>query len=106
MREFARRGNALAAYDGLYRHLSHHAAHPSLSAVEEYFEKRSDGLFCVRLRPLLNKTPAAILSASTGILLACFACEKVGLQTADTSAVLLSTWDQCQLLDQQYRPWA
>lgn len=106
MREFARRGKALGTYDGLYRHLSHHAAHPSLSAVDDYFEKRNDGSFGVRLKPLLDKTPAAILTATTGILLACFACEKVGLHTEEMRTVLQSTWDKCQMLDHKYGPWA
>ncbi|MBN3754212.1 hypothetical protein G3N95_14770 [Paraburkholderia sp. Tr-20389] len=106
MREFARRGKALAAYDGLYRHLSHHAAHPSLSAVDEYFERHDGGKFSVQLKPLFSKTPAAVLSAATGILLACFACEKCGLSIADTDVKLGQTWSECEKLDQRYRPWA
>ncbi|WP_321820847.1 MULTISPECIES: DUF5677 domain-containing protein [unclassified Burkholderia] len=106
MREFARRGKALAAYDGLYRHLSHHAAHPSLSSVDGYFLRHDDGRFTVKLRPLLTKTPAAVLSASTCLLLACFACDKCGLNTADTSAALTRTWSQCEGLDQRFKPWA
>ncbi|RQP98904.1 hypothetical protein DF164_31370 [Burkholderia stagnalis] len=106
MREFARRGKALAAYDGLYRHLSHHAAHPSLSAVDEYFGKHAGGKVSVRLKPLLAKTPAAVLSATTAMLLACFACEKCELSVADTNAKLAQTWSECEGLDQRYRPWA
>ena len=44
MREFARRGNALAAYDGLDRHLSHHASHPPLSAVNDYLVDGADSV--------------------------------------------------------------
>jgi hypothetical protein len=106
MREFARRGKALAAYDGLYRHLSHHAAHPSIAAVDEYFERHDGGKFSVQLKPLLAKTPAAVLSATTALLLACFACEKCGLSGADTNAKLGQMWGECEGLDQQFRPWA
>ena len=36
--DFARRADKLDLYDGFYRMLSNHAAHPSLSAVSQYFE--------------------------------------------------------------------
>lgn len=106
MREFARRGKALAAYDGLYRHLSHHASHPSLSAVDDYLVDGEDGRLHVQFRPLLDKTPATVLSACTGILLACFACDKTGLKTEQISNLVAVTWSRYESLYEQYRPWA
>ncbi|RMW07751.1 hypothetical protein ALP03_200147 [Pseudomonas amygdali pv. tabaci] len=106
MREFARRGNALAAYDSLYRHLSHHASHPSLSAVNDYLVDGADGRLYVQLRPLLDKTPASILSACAGILQACYACEKTDLTTEQISSLMPVTWSRYESLDEQYSPWA
>lgn len=106
MREFARRGNSLAVYDGLYRYLSHHASHPSLSAIDDYLSEDGNGNLHLHFRPLFNKTPAALLSACAGILLACFACEKVGIKVSGTDRSLESTWSEYEKLYEQHKPWA
>lgn len=106
MREFARRGNALAAYDGLYRHLSHHASHPSLSAVVDYLIRGEEGRLQAQFRPLLDKTPAAVLSACAGILLACFAIDKVGVKTIDTNTTVNLAWARFEALYEYHNPWS
>jgi len=106
MREFARRGNALAVYDGLYRHLSHQASHPSLSAIDDYLSKETDGKLRLHFRPLIDKTPAALLSAAAGILLACFACEKVDIKISGTDRSIQATWSEYEQLYEKHQPWA
>jgi len=106
MREFARRGNALAVYDGLYRNLSHQASHPSLSGIDDYLSNKKDGELRLHFRPLINKTPAALLSAVTGILLACFACEKVDIKISGTDSSIQATWSEYEQLYEKHQPWA
>jgi hypothetical protein len=103
--EFARKGNALAAYDGLYRHLSHHAAHPSLSAVDPYLVESSDKQAHAQFRPILDYTPRAVLSACMGVLLSCFACERLGIRTPQTVAVGASLWQEYQVIYETNNPW-
>ncbi|WP_416047491.1 hypothetical protein [Cupriavidus basilensis] len=104
--EFARRGKALATYDGLYRHLSNHALHSTLSAVDDYLAKGADGKYYVQYRPLLEKTPASVLTACVGILLAGFACEKAGISTPIISKTLAATWTEYESLYDEHRPWS
>lgn len=106
MREFARRGKALAAYDGLYRHLSHHVSHPSLSAIDDYLSKDEHGNILPHFLPALNKTPAALLCACAGILLACFAGEKVGIKMSDVDGSVASAWSKFERLYEKNNPWA
>lgn len=103
--DFARKGNALAAYDGLYRHLSHHAAHPSLSAVDPYLVESRDQKPSVQFRPILDYTPRAVLSACIGILMCCFACEKQGTRTPETSEIGARLWQEYVALNDAYDPW-
>jgi hypothetical protein len=103
--EFARRGKAIATYDGLYRHLSNHAAHSSLSAVDDYLVKDTDGSWFVSFRPLTDRSPAAILTACAGILLAGFACEKGKIATPIISSRLASTWTEYESLYVATDPW-
>ncbi|MBJ9920529.1 MULTISPECIES: DUF5677 domain-containing protein [Burkholderia cepacia complex] len=104
--EFARRGKALAMYDGPYRHLSHQALHATLSAVDDYLAKDADGKHYVHYRPLLEKTPAAVLTICAGILLACFACDKASVCTPDTSETLSRAWAEYESLYEKHRPWS
>ena len=103
--EFARRGNALATYDGLYRHLSNFALHATLSAVDDYLAKDAEGKYFVLYRPLVEKTPAAVLTACVGIILAAFACEKTKISTPAVSEALGGLWADYQPLYEEYRPW-
>lgn len=104
--EFARRGKALATYDGLYRHLSNHALHATLSAVDDYLAKGVDSNHYVQYRPLLEKIPASVLTACVGILLAGFACEKAGISTPIISKALSETWAEYESLYEAHRPWS
>lgn len=103
--DFARKGDALAAYDGLYRHLSHHAAHPSLSAVEAYLIESSDKGPHVQFRPILDHTPRAILSACIGILMCCFACDKLGARNPQTNSTGARLWEEYVTLNDAYDLW-
>lgn len=104
--EFARKGSALAAYDGLYRHLSHHAAHPSLSSIDPYIVEMPGDRVRVLFHPILSFTERAVLSACIGILLSCFACEKLGLFTAHTKEVGTQLWLKYQTIYEASDPWA
>lgn len=102
--EFARKGNALALYDGLYRHLSHFAAHPSLSAVDSYIVATPTGKRA-QFIPLLDYTSRAILSACAGILVCCFACDKAGIRTSKTNSSYTQLWSEYETLYAAYKPW-
>ncbi|WP_131863204.1 hypothetical protein [Crenobacter luteus] len=104
--EFARRGEALAAYDGLYRHLSHHALHSTLSAVDDYLAKEADGEYHVLYRPLLKKIPASVLTSCAGILIASFACEKAKISTPAISKSIAALWAEYESLYNELQPWA
>lgn len=103
--EFARRGKALAQYDGLYRLLSNHALHATLSAVDAYLEVDVNGQHHVRYRPLIEKTQAALATACQGVLIACHASELAKVCTAETSAELSSAWAEFVALDAKLKLW-
>ena len=103
--DFSRKANVSAVYDGLYRHLSHHAAHPSVSAVEPYLVDAPGIHIHAQYRPVLDYTPRAVLSACIGILMSCFACEKLKLCTPQTSAVGAQLWLDYLALDEAGNPW-
>ena len=103
--EFARRGNALATYDGLYRHLSNFALHATLSAVDGYLAKDAEGKHFVLYRPFVEKIPAAVLTACVGIVLAGFACEKSKISTPVVAEALAGLWADYQPLYEEHRPW-
>jgi hypothetical protein len=102
----ATKGKALATYDGLYRHLSHHAAHSSLSATDPYLVEMPNGQSHVQFRPILDYTQRAVLSACAGILLSCFACDKAGIRTPETNAAGIQLWEKYESLYATYNPWA
>ncbi|MDF3083656.1 DUF5677 domain-containing protein [Burkholderia sola] len=103
--EFARRGGVLAAYDGVYRTLSHDMAHPSLSAVDVYLYDEGDGRHSLEYRPIVEQTPHAILSACSGILLACTSVERIGKKTPETNTAIAFGHDEMIRLDTKYQPW-
>lgn len=102
--EFAKRGNALALYDGLYRHLSHFAAHPSISAVDAYIVATPIG-HRAKFTPLVDYTSRAILSACAGILICCFASDKAGIRTPQTNVSGTQLWNEYEILYAAYDPW-
>jgi hypothetical protein len=104
--EFAKRGKALAAYDGLYRHLSNHALHATLSAVDDYLEKVGDGQFAVVFRPLTEKTDAAIQTACVGMVIAATAIARTGLGTPELDARTTEIWTSYLTLNGGQSPWA
>ncbi|CAJ7708950.1 Uncharacterised protein [Burkholderia pseudomallei] len=104
--EFAKRGKALAAYDGLYRHLSNNALHATLSAVEDYLVKADDVRFAVVFRPLIEKTGVAVLTACVGIIIAAKATARTGLSTPEIDAAVSEIWEAYVALDAQHNPWS
>lgn len=104
LHDFARKGNAMALYDGLYRHLSHFAAHPSVSAVDAYIISTPAG-HRAKFIPLIDYTSRAILSACAGILVCCFASDKAGIRTPQTNASGTQLWAEYETLYAAYDPW-
>ncbi|MFP3529478.1 DUF5677 domain-containing protein [Burkholderia sp. SIMBA_042] len=103
--EFARRGDALAAYDGIYRTLSHTVAHPSLSAVDVYICNEGDGQRSLDYRPIVEQTPRAVLSSCHAILIACSSVEKIGTRTPETNTAIAFALTELERLDSKYDPW-
>lgn len=103
--ELARRAGMLMLYDGLYRHLSHFAAHPSITAAEGYFVPIPGGQDRVTFRPLTNSTPKAILSACTGVMIACGAYEKAAGTNSEVNTEIKMRLDREEILYERYRPW-
>ncbi|MCA8182526.1 DUF5677 domain-containing protein [Burkholderia vietnamiensis] len=103
--EFARRGDALAAYDGVYRILSHTVAHPSLSAVDVYICDEGDGQRSLDYRPIVEQTPRAVLSSCHGILLACSSVETIGIRTPETNTAIAFALTELERLNTKYNPW-
>lgn len=102
--EFAKKADALAMYDGLYRHLSHFAAHPSLSATDPYLVDEGGRAFG-RYRPVLEYTPRAVLSACAGFLICFFCFEKIGFRTPETNVRGTRLWDTFESLYARCDPW-
>ncbi len=105
IREFARRGGALPAYDGIYRNLSHYAAHPSLSAVDVYLTDRENGRLSVDYRATTELTPRSVVAACTGTIFGISACEKIGVVTDESNSTCAALFAQLEQLDAQYNPW-
>jgi hypothetical protein len=105
MHEFARRGKALALYDGLYRHLSHYAAHPSLSAADSYLVDPPNDSPHAKFRPILEFTPRAVISACAGLLVCCYACDKLEIRTPETNTITTELWKIYESLYLFYEPW-
>jgi len=103
--ELAQRSGMQMLYDGLYRHLSHFAAHPSITAAEGYFVPIAGGEDRVIFRPLTNGTPKAILSACSGIMVACAAFEKAARTNLEVNAEIAMRLDREEILYEKYRPW-
>ncbi|VWD11639.1 DUF5677 domain-containing protein [Burkholderia lata] len=103
--EFARRGDALGAYDGIYRILSHTVAHPSLSAVDVYIKNEGNGQRSLEYRPIVEQTPRAVLSACHGILIACSSVEKIGTRTPETNTAIALALAELENLNTKYSPW-
>ncbi|MGS0974115.1 DUF5677 domain-containing protein [Burkholderia glumae] len=104
--EFAKRGKALGAYDGLYRHLSNHALHATLSAVDDYLEKVGDAQFAVVFRPLTERTDAAVQTACVGMIIAAQAIARTGLGTPEIDARTTEIWTSYVTLAGGQNPWA
>jgi hypothetical protein len=93
------------AYDGIYRHLSHFAAHPSLTAASEYYVELPEGGGHVSFHPLVDKTPKAVLVASGGILLACGAFEIAAQTNSEINGEIQKQLDREEILYEKYRPF-
>lgn len=105
LHDMASKAGMQVLYDGLYRHLSHFAAHPSVTAASEYYVKRPGGQEYVTFQPLTGNTPKAILAACSGIMLACGALEQAAQSNSEINAEIKTRLDQEEVLHQKYRPW-
>lgn len=101
---FAEKGKVTGLYDGVYRHLSHFAAHPSLSATDAYLfpdEDNNSGQFL----PALHYAPAALLSACMGLLVCLFGVDKIFSTTAFEDVQTGKLFDKYEALYAHYDPW-
>jgi Family of unknown function (DUF5677) len=105
LEEMARRAEMQLIYDGIYRHLSHFAAHPSVTAASGYFVELPDGRGHVAFRPFTSDTPKAIIAACSGIMIACSAFEKAVQTNSEINTEIKSRLDREEVLYQKYRPW-
>jgi len=100
----AQKAKMQAVYDGYYRHLSHFAAHSSLTAASGYFTEQTNGQDQVIFRPLIEDTPKAILFACSAIILACASFEKIAQTNLEINAEIITRLDQEQALHVKYNP--
>jgi hypothetical protein len=103
--EFARRANALQAYDLLYRHLSNSALHSNLSAVDDYLVRDAAGALRVRYQPVEGKAVLAVLTVCAGLLFSASACERGGVMTPVLATSLAALWRDFHLLSSKLDPW-
>lgn len=103
--DMAQRAGMQLAYDGLYRHLSHFAAHPSVTAASGYFVEQAGSHGHVTFRPLISETPKAILAACSGMMLACSVFEKTAQTNQEINTEISARIDYEEILYQKYRPW-
>ena len=100
----AREAGMVNAYDGIYRHLSHFAAHPSITAASDYYVDEGNGLGRVVLIRLTKYTPKAILFASQGLMLACGCIEHISGTNAETNKEIKQRLDREEELHEKYNP--
>jgi hypothetical protein len=103
--DMATKGGMKEIYDGIYRHLSHFAAHPSVTATGEYYAEQTGGYGQCHFRPLTNHTPKALLAACSGITLACGVFEKFAQMNPEINSEINTRLDREEVLYQKYRPW-
>jgi hypothetical protein len=105
LEEMARRAGMQLVYDGIYRHLSHFAAHPSVTAASGYFVELPGSRGHVAFQPLTSDTPKAIIAACSGIMIACSAFEKAAKTNLEINTEIKTRLDREEVLYQKYRPW-
>lgn len=103
--DMARLAGMQVVYDGIYRHLSHFAAHPSVTAASGYYVELPDGRGHVAFHPLINETPKSILAACGAIMRACGAFEIAAQTNSEINAEIRAQLDREDVLYQKYRPW-
>ncbi len=103
--DIAKRAGMGMVYDGIYRHLSHSSAHPSVTAAGEYYADQSGGKGEVTFRPLTDETPKAIASACSGILLACSVIERIEKTNSEINTAIAALLSREEELHEKYRPW-
>lgn len=105
MEQMATHAGMKNVYDGIYRHLSHFVAHPTLTSASAYYAELSEGSGKVLFKPLSNYTSKAILSASIGILLACSTIEKNSSKEQNINLRLNELLDKEDILYEKYKPF-
>jgi hypothetical protein len=102
----AQRAGLQILYDGMYRNLSHFAAHPSVTAASGYFVEDPEGNGSLVFKPLTGETTKALASACEAILLACGIYERIGSPTPELNGELHSRVERSHALQDKYKPWA
>ena len=89
----------------LYRHLSHFAAHPSVTAASVHYVTAPDGTGHVSLRPDFRDLPKALTTACRAIIIACASFEHVVTTPAINARINENHLLVVELYD-KYQPWA
>ena len=89
LEDMARRAGMQLIYDGLYRYLSHFAAHPSVTAASEYFVELPDSRGRVAFRPLTRKTLINVLESLSPFAIV---SKPLLVQSIEFRAKLLKRW--------------
>lgn len=93
------------AYEGIYRHLSHFAAHPLITAASGYYVELPEDGRHVSFHPLVDETPKAVLAACGGITCACGAFEISAQTNSEINAEIRKQIDREDALYEKYRPF-
>jgi hypothetical protein len=103
MYDLAKAGGLQIVYDGLYRHLSHHSAHPSISAADSFLVESGDGQAHAEFRFEPYGTSDALHWTCHALLLACAIYEKACGTTSEINSELAVCLAKFETLDAELR---
>ena len=93
-------------YDVFYRHLSHFAAHPSLTASGAHAQWLPSGELRASLRPDFAATPKALISACRSLLVAFVKFDPLVEASPEMRDRVMECHEREKALYEKYRPWA
>jgi hypothetical protein len=99
----AKVGGLQVIYDGLYRHLSHHAAHPSISAADSFLVQPPDDEAHAEFRFDPDGTSDALHWTCHALLIACATFEKACGTTPEVNSELAACLADFEALDSKRR---
>ena len=102
---FASASGLLGLYDVFYRHLSHFAAHPSLTASGAHARWEPSGELHASLQLDFRATPRAVISACRSVLVAFVKLDPIVSASEDMRNRILECNEREKVLYDKYRPW-